>query len=255
MADEEGFVFAEDAVIGDSQAGQSSRARHGPDLLGHVLPRVDGDDARSVLGLRRVDTRDAGVRVHRAQERDVERIRQLYIVDVVAEALDQARVFRALHPLSDILVRHKISYPDESLISRRGLSLHLSSGVLDRLDYVLVARTAAEVAFDPVPYLVARRVRVAFEKLGRRNNHAGGAVPALEAVSLPEPLLHGVKLAVAREPLDGGDACPVRLDGKDRAGLDRLAVDQNGAGSADRRFAADMRSGQVECVSEIVDQQ
>jgi hypothetical protein len=55
-----------------------------------------------------VDALDPRVRIHRAQERDVKRVRQPDIVNVVAESLDQSRVLGSLHSLSDVL-SHKAS--------------------------------------------------------------------------------------------------------------------------------------------------
>src|SRR5215475_1435729 len=83
-------------------------------------------------------------------------------------------------------------------LSRR----HLLGGPLDGLDDVVVARAAAEVAFEPVADLRLRRLRVALEELGGGHDHAWGTEAALKAVLLPEAFLDRMELAVLRHPLD-----------------------------------------------------
>src|SRR5262245_35504173 len=80
---------------------------------------------------------------------------------------------------------------------------HLLGGPLDRLDDVVVAGAAAEVALELVPDLLLGCVRVPLDQLHRRHDHARRAEAALQPVLLPEALLHGVKLPVRGEALDG----------------------------------------------------
>src|SRR5205085_54758 len=89
--------------------------------------------------------------------------------------------------------------------------------VLDSFDDMLVAGAAAEIAFEAVAYLFARRAGISFEQLRGRHDHAGRAIAALQAVAFPEALLHGMKLAVVRQAFDGRNLRPVRLHRKDRA--------------------------------------
>src|SRR5262249_39571035 len=72
---------------------------------------------------------------------------------------------------------------------------------------------------------------------------------------LPESLLHGMHLAVGRQPFDRGDGGTVRLDREHRARLDGLAVDQDGARAADAGLAADVRAGQIAVIAQVVDEQ
>src|SRR5438093_1957769 len=102
-------------------------------------------------------------------------------------------------------------------LSRR----HLLGSPLDSLDDVVVARAAAEVAFQPVADLGLRRPRGALEELGGRHDHARRAEAALQAVLLPEAFLDGVELAVLGHPLDGLHLRPLALDGQAVAGLHR----------------------------------
>ena len=84
LAHEDYVIRSEDSIIGHLQIGQCGRARHGADLLRHVLARVDGDDAGRGRRFAHINTRYASVSVHGAQERDVKRVRQLDIINVMA---------------------------------------------------------------------------------------------------------------------------------------------------------------------------
>src|SRR5438876_10883262 len=77
---------------------------------------------------------------------------------------------------------------------------------LDGLDDVHVARTPAQVAFEPPPDLVLCRVRVLGEQVRRGHDEARCAVAALEAMLVPEGLLDRVQLAILGQALDRGQA-------------------------------------------------
>ena len=94
-----------------------------------------------------------------------------------------------------------------------------------------------------------------FKQRAARHHHAGRAVAALQAVLLVEALLDRIELAVLLEPLDGHDLAAVGLHGEDRAGLDRDAVEQDRAGAAVRRVAADVRAGQPQVLAQEMDEE
>src|SRR5207249_7573034 len=121
------------------------------------------------------------------------------------------------------------------------LSGHVFGGPLDRLDDIVVARAATEVALELVPDLVFRRLRVAFEHLVGGHDHARRAEAALEPVLLPEALLDRVQLAVLRETLDCQDGRTVGLDREHRARLHRLAAEEDRARAALARVATEDR--------------
>src|SRR6185436_19658999 len=100
-------VSRKHAIIRHLQTRQSGGAGNGSDLL-DILPGIDGDDSRRVRGLAGVYAGDSSVRVNRAQERNVESIGKLDVIDIVPEALNQTRILGALHSLSNIL-GHKSS--------------------------------------------------------------------------------------------------------------------------------------------------
>lgn len=73
---------------------------------------------------------------------------------------------------------------------------------------------------------------------------------------LPEGLLHRVHLVLGRgQALDGGDAAPVGLDGQHGAGLHRLAVEVDRAGTARGGVATDVGAGEPEGLTDVVDEQ
>src|SRR3954463_4104270 len=126
----------------------------------------------------------------------------------------------------------------------------------DRADDVLVARAAAEVSLQAAPDVLVGELAVALpDQVDRVHDHPWRAEAALQAVVLPEGLLHGVQLSVLRDALDRGDRRPVGLDGEQRAGFDRAAVEVDRAGAALAGVAADLRAGQAEAVPDEVDEQ
>src|ERR687890_2865097 len=58
----------------------------------------------------------------------------------------------------------------------------LSGGLLDGLDDVLVARAAAVIAFETLPDLLLRGVRVLLQQAHGCHDHAWRAIPALQTV-------------------------------------------------------------------------
>src|SRR5262245_16552013 len=118
-----------------------------------------------------------------------------------------------------------------------------------RLHDVVVAGAAAEVALQADADVRLGGVRVLLEQADRGHHHPRRAVAALQPVVLLEGLLHRMQLAVRGQPLDGGERRAVGLRRQHRAALDRLAVDEDGAGPAARGVAADVRAGQPERVS------
>src|SRR5919201_21881 len=168
------------------------------------------------------------------------RSRDAHVANELPLAGNQARVFAALDAGSEESLGHG---------SPRG------GGLLHRLDDVRVSRATAEIAFEPVANVALARLRIAREQLTGREDHSGRAEPALEPVLVPEGLLHRMQLAILRQAFDGGDGPPFDLDSEQRAGLDRPAVEQDGAGAALAGVAAHVRSGQAEDVAQEMDEQ
>src|SRR2546430_11051143 len=134
-----------------------------------------------------------------------------------------ARILRAI---SSVLLR-------ASLFFRR---------VFHSLDNMLIASATAQISFQPVPNLVARRIWIAIDKLGRSYDHPGRAIAALQSVMFPESFLHRMQLPIRGQSFDSCDVRAIGLHSEHRAGLHCLAVKQHGARAADRSFATDMRA-------------
>src|SRR5262249_24416988 len=117
------------------------------------------------------------------------------------------------------------------------------------LDDVVVAGTAAEIALEPVADLVVRRARMLLQEAGRRHDHSGRAVAALQRMVLLERALHWVRLAVRGKPLDRRDLVPVGLDRENVARLHRLSVEIHGAGAARGRVAPDIGACETELLA------
>src|SRR5918995_1954172 len=135
---------------------------------------------------------------------------------------------------------------------------HLVLVLLDELDSlhdVLVARAAAQVPFQALPYLLLRRVRILLQEADRGHDHARRAITALQSVRLVESLLHGMPHAILRDAPDCGDLVPVSLHRKDSARLDRLPVDVDRAGPATGRVAPRMHAPDPKVLPEMMEQE
>src|SRR5262245_39404131 len=74
----------------------------------------------------------------------------------------------------------------------------------DRLDDVVVAGAAAEIAVELVAdRFLVELVPLAAHDIERRHDHAGGAEAALQAMVLAKRLLHRMQLVAGRHPFDG----------------------------------------------------
>src|SRR5215467_11060577 len=158
-----------------------------------------------------------------------------------------------LAPTSWVTAMSVASRRNGRLLGGRGA--HRLGGGLDGLDDVHVAGTPAEVAFETPADLVFGRVRVLLQEVGSGHDEARRAVPALQAVLVPEGLLDGVQLAIFGHAFDGREVPAVRLDGEHRAALHRFAVDVDRAGAALARVAADVRACETDDVSQVVHEQ
>src|SRR5882672_5014110 len=128
-------------------------------------------------------------------------------------------------------------------------------GELHRLDDLLVAGAAAQVAADGVANLVFGRIRDRIQQGLRCDEHSRGAVAALKAVRLAEAVLQYAHRAVGiRETFDGGDAVAVCLHRVHEAGTYRLSVEHHRARPADAVLTADVRAGEPELISQPVDE-
>src|ERR1017187_8366578 len=125
-------------------------------------------------------------------------------------------------------------------------------GLLDRVDDLLVARAAAEVAVDRLADLVPRRPRILEQERMRHEDHPGRAEAALDRAALHERPLQRVQRAVRRgHALDREHAVADYVLHALDADLQRRIVDQDGARAARARV---LRAGQVEVLAEELDE-
>src|SRR6185437_14688969 len=99
-------------------------------------------------------------------------------------------------------------------------SSHLARGGEHRLDDVVIAGAAAEVAREPLAHrgLVEASVGALHEVDGA-DDHAWRAEAALQGVMRLEGRLHRMQVPRRAQALDGGDAGVLRLAGEHRARL------------------------------------
>src|SRR6476659_6667169 len=94
-------------------------------------------------------------------------------------------------------------------------AIDLGGGVLDRLDDVLVAGAAADIARNAHPDVFLSRRRILLEQALRAQNHAGRAEAALQAVHHPKTFLQRRQRTVGiGDAFDGGDVGTLCLHGK-----------------------------------------
>jgi len=87
------------------------------------------------------------------------------------------------------------------------------------------------------------------EQIGRGHDEARRAEAALQAVLVPERLLQRMKLSILGHALDRGEVAAFGLNGEHRAALHRLSIDEDGAGAALARVAADVCAGEADHVA------
>src|SRR5665213_3936651 len=135
-------------------------------------------------------------------------------------------------------------------------NLHAPGGIQHRLDDVVIAGAAADIAFQLVAdgFLV-ELAAIAVDDVDRGHDHARRAIAALQSVIVAERGLHRMQLVALREALDGGDAGAVGLSDQRRAGFNGPAVDMDDTGAALAGVATDMGAGQVKMIAQQMDQQ
>ena len=93
-----------------------------------------------------------------------------------------------------------------------------------RVEDLLVARAAAQVAGQRLADLRVRGRRLARQQVVRRDDQPRRAEPALHRAGLQERLLHRVQLVLGSQPLDGHHLAPLGLPRRDQARAHQLAV-------------------------------
>ena len=122
------------------------------------------------------------------------------------------------------------------------------------LDDPAVAGAAAQVAAEQVTdgFVIGM---IGGVRGAHRGQQAGRAVAALQRVRIAEALLQRGQATLRGEPFDGGDLMPVGTDREGDAGSRRLPVEQDGAGTTNAVFTADMRAAEPQVVPQEVGEQ
>src|SRR5687768_18508399 len=93
---------------------------------------------------------------------------------------------------------------DRLLFGRALVLLWTLGGILDCVDDMGIAGAPAEIAFEPAHNFFARRFRMTIQDLDSGQDHARGAIPALQSMAFPEAALDRVQLALGRQTFDRG---------------------------------------------------
>src|SRR5436853_4923753 len=131
---------------------------------------------------------------------------------------------------------------------RRSMS-GLLRRALDGGDDAVVRSATADVAVHVAHDLVARRILVAGEELRRLHDLPRLAVAALRHL-LGDPRLLQRMRAIGREAFDRHHARAFHAADRGGAGAHRLAIDVHGARAAERRAAAELRSGELQLIAD-----
>src|ERR1700730_18355936 len=105
---------------------------------------------------------------------------------------------------------------------------HVVLGIDDAMQRVVdavITGAAAKITLQEARQVLAR---FRIERRGG-HDHAGGAEAALKGLRIEKGLLHGVQLAVACQPLDGGDLAPRGAEGRRQARVEGFTIDMDGA--------------------------
>ena len=200
-------------------------------------------DAGHRHGLRDVDRDDAGVGMRAAERVPPQHSRRVEVARVRELSLHLGRPVGPADGLADVAELE----PGRRLGGGRR---HACSRGPHRVEDLLVAGAAAEVAREGLADLVVRRARRVIEQVDGGDDQAGRAEPALHGAGGEKRLLDAVQRTVLGDALDGDDVVPVGLRREDEARADERAVEQHRARSALALLARVLRAGQLELLAE-----
>src|SRR6185369_17052680 len=118
-----------------------------------------------------------------------------------------------------------------------------------------VCAAAAEVAGQFMMSLLRRWIGILIEQRLGGNHESRSAETALLGVVVDKRLLDGMKLPARRgDALDRLDLPPLRVHGKNRAGVDGMTIHEHRASTTLSAITNALGSGEVESVAERVEQ-
>src|SRR5262245_42002558 len=186
------------------------------------------------LRLAGVDADYFGVGVLAAQNRSMQLVfeHQVDAVDALADdALDTAHAGGARTDDFQFRFGHDLSPPCYAI-----------GGEMDRIDDLVIAGAAADVAGDRFFDIFRSRFGGPIEQSFHRDNISRRAVAALHRAGVDKRLLHRMQCIAVGETFDGRDFGAVGIGRHGDARVDRLAVINNRAGAALAGVAAKFRA-------------
>ena len=162
-----------------------------------------------------------------------------------------ARRIDAAHGLADDIASSVSVFHQRG--RRQSAVLHVARQ-FDRVENLLIAGAAADIAAEPLLDLLAVGKRIGAQRRGRRHHHAGDAIAALAGAGLVEGLLQHAQFAGRGQRFDRLDRRALRLGDRHQAGFHQHAVDEHRAGAAFAGAAAFLVAGEVEIVAHEIEQ-
>ena len=218
---------------------------------GHIGTGDDALDARHGLGFGCVDGNDAGMRVRAAQHGHVQHVRHHHVAGIFQRARHLARCIEAPHVGADEGAVGRLLLGQRA---RGTAAVADIAGQFDRVENLLVAGAAADVAAEALLDLLAVRERIGAQGCGGGHHHARDAVAALAGARLVERLLQHGELARFAQPLDSLDRRALGLRDRHQAGFQQHAVDEYRAGAAFAGAATFLGAGVAQIVAQEVEQ-
>ena len=123
---------------------------------------------------------------------------------------------------------------------------HAVGAGLYRFHYVMVAGTAADVAFKPFPDFFFAGIRVVLYQIQCAHNHTGRAEAALQSMVFAKCFLHRVQDVTVCETFDRCDVGTLALSGQDCAAFDGLSVLVNNTSATLAGIATNMSTGKAQ---------
>jgi hypothetical protein len=122
----------------------------------------------------------------------------------------------------------------------------IRAGILNGFDNLNITGTPAKIAgYCPADFLFIG-MRIFFQQRMSAHQHTGSAKTAVRGVMIEEGFLQRIETPVFAQTFNGQYFLPVHLRSKNKAGIDRIAVQQNGAAAAFPDFTAPLGAGQTE---------
>jgi len=132
---------------------------------------------------------------------------------------------------------------------------HGVRGVFYRADNILISSASANIAIQSMADLLIGGVRVAIQQIHHGDDHTGRAEATLQAVLLPEGILHGMQLAICGDAFNRGNTATIGLHCQDCAGFNCDTIHQHSARTALTGITTHVRTRQTDYFTQKVREQ